>query len=139
MRFRYELILAGSFAATAVSHPSASFKVNCESLAEKVKLNYTFEVNIAEYIAPNTTIDLVAEGLNATCSGINGDPIIAVPVGVCRLNLRVETSESSEIYAEVWLPENWEGRVLTTGNGGLAGCRLIISWRQLTAISRAVH
>ncbi|KAF2448890.1 tannase and feruloyl esterase [Karstenula rhodostoma CBS 690.94] len=126
MRFQHGLLSVAIFAGLASSRPSTSFQENCESLADKIKLDYTFEVNIAQYVPPNTTIDLVAEGLNATCSGNTTTP---VPIGVCRLNLRVETSNSSEVYTEVWLPENWKGRILTTGNGGLAGC---IQYPELT-------
>ncbi|KAL1593796.1 Actin-like protein arp9 [Paraconiothyrium brasiliense] len=122
MRLRYELLLTGVLASPAFSHPSASFQETCVNLADDIQLDYTFEVNLAEYLAPNTTIDLTTEGLNATCYDSAGNTTAPIPVGVCRLNLRVATSESSEVYMEVWLPKNWDGRTLTTGNGGLAGC-----------------
>jgi len=108
----------GLLASAAVAHPS-NFRSNCDSLAQKIKLDYRFRVNIAEYLPPNAEIDYAGEGLNQTCADNTGYP---VPVGICRLNLRVETSKSSEIYMEVWLPEKWEERTLMTGNGGLAGC-----------------
>ncbi|KAJ4293579.1 Feruloyl esterase [Kalmusia sp. IMI 367209] len=119
MRVQSLLLLSGLLTAPGYSYPSATFQEKCKELANKIKLDYTFDVNIAEYLAPNATIDYAAEGMNATCDGTEAYPI---PVGVCRLNLRVETTETSEIYMEVWLPETWEGRTLTTGNGGLAGC-----------------
>lgn len=45
-----------------------------------------------------------------------------VPVDLCRVALQVETSERSGVVAEIWLPESWNGRLVTTGNGGLGGC-----------------
>lgn len=45
-----------------------------------------------------------------------------VPVDLCRVAVQITTSESSGVVAEIWLPESWNGRLLTTGNGGLGGC-----------------
>jgi len=41
---------------------------------------------------------------------------------LCRVQFRVNTSETSEIKAEAWLPDEWSGRFLALGNGGLGGC-----------------
>ncbi|KAK1218099.1 hypothetical protein PQX77_019230 [Marasmius sp. AFHP31] len=46
-------------------------------------------------------------------------PIVA---DICRVTMLVETSNSSSINMEAWLPRNWTGRFLNFGNGGLAGC-----------------
>lgn len=53
-----------------------------------------------------------------------------VPVNICRVALHVTTSERSGVVAEVWLPESWNGRLVTTGNGGLGGCEssLVTEW-----------
>ncbi|KAJ8092145.1 hypothetical protein PM082_023969 [Marasmius tenuissimus] len=45
-----------------------------------------------------------------------------VPADICRVTLEVETSPTSRINMEAWLPRNWTGRFLSTGNGGLNGC-----------------
>jgi feruloyl esterase len=45
-----------------------------------------------------------------------------VDVSLCRLALHVETSNASGMVLEAWLPQNWTGRFLSTGNGGLSGC-----------------
>lgn len=47
-----------------------------------------------------------------------------VEVPLCRLQLIVNTSDSSAITAEAWLPTEWNGRFLALGNGGLGGCEL---------------
>lgn len=36
--------------------------------------------------------------------------------------MNVSTSNASNIILEAWLPSDWNGRFLSTGNGGLAGC-----------------
>jgi len=41
---------------------------------------------------------------------------------ICRLVLQVKTIQASQVSLEVWFPENWSGRFLSTGNGGLMGC-----------------
>lgn len=42
--------------------------------------------------------------------------------GICRIGMNVTTSNASNIFLEAWLPIEWNGRFLSTGNGGLAGC-----------------
>ena len=51
-------------------------------------------------------------------------PTADVEVPLCRLQLIVNTSDSSAITAEAWLPTEWNGRFLALGNGGLGGCEL---------------
>ncbi|KAJ3008471.1 hypothetical protein NUW54_g3142 [Trametes sanguinea] len=43
--------------------------------------------------------------------------------GFCRVELVITTDATagSTALTEVWLPDDWNGRVLTVGNGGLAG------------------
>ncbi|KAF9258402.1 tannase and feruloyl esterase [Marasmius fiardii PR-910] len=45
-----------------------------------------------------------------------------ISADICRVTMKVETSPSSDIHMEAWLPRNWTGRFLSTGNGGLNGC-----------------
>ncbi|KAJ7624950.1 tannase and feruloyl esterase [Roridomyces roridus] len=46
----------------------------------------------------------------------------------CRVQFSTETSSTSAIRAEAWLPDEWYGRFLAVGNGGLGGC---IAYRDL--------
>lgn len=120
-------------AAAAATTRLSSYKPNitkrqddCTALAHTLTLDIDlpFTVNFVHYMPSNATLDLVAEGTNATClSGVA--PLYPIPVAVCRVGLRVETSKSSQIYMETWLPENWAGRTLMTGNGGFAGCMFV--------------
>jgi hypothetical protein len=41
---------------------------------------------------------------------------------VCRVQGFVNTSSTSSVAFEVWLPDVWYGRFMGLGNGGLAGC-----------------
>ncbi|KLO15212.1 tannase and feruloyl esterase [Schizopora paradoxa] len=77
--------------------------------------------------------------LNSTYygEGLTGAPIQVVPscqtpafnLGagdvtspLCRVRFKIDTSETSVVNAEIWLPDNWNGRFLAVGNGGLGGC-----------------
>ncbi|CAG8973336.1 hypothetical protein HYALB_00000099 [Hymenoscyphus albidus] len=75
-------------------------------------------VNIAEYLPAGSNITLSQDYNLPTC----GYKFVVNPVDMCRLAMRVETSNQSEITLEAWLPTNWTGRFLSTGNGGLSGC-----------------
>ncbi|KAK7043043.1 hypothetical protein VNI00_008781 [Paramarasmius palmivorus] len=56
--------------------------------------------------------------LHSSC----GSNYQVVSADICRVGLNVTTSATSQIYMESWLPRNWTGRFLSTGNGGLGGC-----------------
>jgi feruloyl esterase len=45
-----------------------------------------------------------------------------VTVPLCRVSFVVNTTDSSQVKAEAWLPDEWYGRFLAAGNGGLNGC-----------------
>ncbi|KRE98436.1 hypothetical protein ASG89_05365 [Paenibacillus sp. Soil766] len=39
----------------------------------------------------------------------------------CRVSLELKPTSQSNIRVELWLPQDWNGRFLGTGNGGSAG------------------
>jgi hypothetical protein len=41
---------------------------------------------------------------------------------LCRVQFYTDTSDTSRIHAEAWLPDEWYGRFMGLGNRGLAGC-----------------
>ncbi|KAJ6526898.1 tannase and feruloyl esterase-domain-containing protein [Mycena vulgaris] len=52
---------------------------------------------------------------------------IAAPTNVtaappCRVYFVINTTDTSVVHAEAWLPDTWYGRFLGLGNGGLNGC-----------------
>lgn len=89
----------------------------CASIADSFQYDNTV-VNFAHYIPAGTNVSLEQTGALATC----GRVAQVVPVDLCRVAMLVHTSERSNISLEAWLPTNWTGRFLSTGNGGVSGC-----------------
>ncbi|KAI9362553.1 tannase and feruloyl esterase [Zopfochytrium polystomum] len=99
-----------------VSLAAADAAAKCASLATTLKI-------------ANTTVWFTAvEPAGATITFPDSDPSCATPNEVaskalCRVAMFVATSPRSNISLEAWLPlDNWNGRFLSTGNGGLNGC-----------------
>ncbi|KAF5343274.1 hypothetical protein D9758_016313 [Tetrapyrgos nigripes] len=96
-----------------------NFDSTCSSIASKFSI-------------PNATVlssELVSKGTNLTFSQdplcVNpqlSPPSLVIPADVCRITLTVQTSDRSGINMETWLPRNWTGRFMSTGNGGNGGC-----------------
>ncbi len=109
----YMLGASTAAAQQIVSHPHKA----CSAIAD----NFSYEdvtVNFATFVPAGTNISLDHSGELTTC----GRPNQIVPVDLCRVAMFVKTSEISNITLEAWLPTNWTGRFLSTGNGGLSGC-----------------
>ncbi|KAJ3731771.1 Tannase/feruloyl esterase [Lentinula guzmanii] len=114
--------------------PLSLFEATCNNFATQV----------ASSVA-NTTIffaDTVPTGTNLTFP--DQDPTCAstttsqvVLADMCRVALNVSTSAQSGITMEVWLPRNWTGRFLSTGNGGLGGCIQYVDLAYATALGFA--
>lgn len=67
----------------------------------------------------------VAAGTNLSLPGADPSCGLAsqvVDVDLCRVSLEIATSNRSAVLVEVWMPADWNGRLVTTGNGGLGGC-----------------
>ncbi|SPQ26559.1 f3fddecd-5a43-4800-8eb1-10b872931a79 [Thermothielavioides terrestris] len=92
-----------------------SFQQRCSKLASQLKIENA-TVWFSEYVAANTNISF--PDTDPSC----GQGPLSVGVDFCRVSLRVATSSRSSISMEAWLPRNWTGRFLSTGNGGLNGC-----------------
>lgn len=89
---------------------------SCASLAHSFKFENT-TVTGAELVKPLT---------NFTVFGVGGCPTSAVSgnLTVCRVQLTTNTTSTSSVRMEAWLPnpEDWQGRFLGLGNSGLNGC-----------------
>ncbi|KAF2632005.1 tannase and feruloyl esterase [Macroventuria anomochaeta] len=72
--------------------------------------------NVLQYVAANTTLTF-PDNVAACNRGTQ-----AVTANICRVALSINTSKQSNITFEAWLPEDWSGRFLATGNGGIDGC-----------------
>lgn len=71
---------------------------------------------VLQYVPANTTLTFPDNV--ASCNRASQ----AVAASLCRVALSIKTSKKSNITFEAWLPEDWSGRFLATGNGGIDGC-----------------
>jgi feruloyl esterase len=83
---------------------------------EPLKYVSSATVNAHEFVMGGTTLQF--PGTDPSCSIVNQ----TVSVDICRIALNISTSDRSGIVFESWLPRNWTGRFLATGNGGIDGC-----------------
>ncbi|CAG8980344.1 hypothetical protein HYALB_00011448 [Hymenoscyphus albidus] len=92
-----------------------SFKQRCQ---EFKPLSYVANatVNAQGFISAGQTILYPSNDPNCNRPSQN------VSVDICRIALNFTTSDRSHVLSEVWLPQNWTGRFLATGNGGIDGC-----------------
>ncbi|KAL5603981.1 hypothetical protein FOVSG1_006731 [Fusarium oxysporum f. sp. vasinfectum] len=98
-----------------IPYTPRSFEQRCLSLPKSLDIPKASTTS-SEFIAANSTIKL--PNADPTCGRLSQD----VSVSLCRVTLQILTSPRSNIKLEAWLPENWSGRFLSTGNGGLGGC-----------------
>lgn len=85
--------------------------------------------------AANSTITITGGQADATCGST-----IVPEVDVCRVVLTVATSDESETYMEVWLPEGdsqWNGRTMSTDNGGVNGCVHFVDMQYVSGLGFA--
>lgn len=73
-------------------------------------------LTIHQFVPAGTTLEF--PGNDPTCNR----PSQVSSVDVCRIALNISTSATSGIIFENWLPANFSGRFLSTGNGGIDGC-----------------
>lgn len=111
----FPLVLASASVSAAATLPGGSFEAKCAAIASKLKIENA-TVWFTQFVAGGTNLSLPQN--NVTC----GQSSQIVPADICRIALAVSTSKSSGISMEAWLPSNWTGRFLSTGNGGLNGC-----------------
>ena len=70
-------------------------------------------------LSANQAVDTPNGQANAQC----GDSFTP-EVDICKVSMNVQTSGVSSTYMEVWLPQgdDYNGRTMSTDNGGLNGC-----------------
>lgn len=95
----------------------------CTDLCSKLSFTSDFPVT-PESCVPYSAGDSVP--LTGGQAAANCAAGISTSVGICRVNLTIQTSNASSTYVEVWLPNDnsssWNGRTMNTDNGGLNGC-----------------
>lgn len=112
--FLWSLALAGLPLATASSD---TFKANCLALSPESYIQNSTRT-VLEYVPAGTKLTFPDN--DATCSR----PSQVVSSDMCRMALSIPTSNRSSITFEAWLPRDWSGRFLGTGNGGIDGCKM---------------
>ncbi|KAK7019091.1 tannase and feruloyl esterase-domain-containing protein [Favolaschia claudopus] len=83
----------------------------CLSLKSRLQLENTTVIDVS-YVPGGSRVATLG-----TC-----DPIAHVSAPICRVQFFTNTSNTSVVHAEAWLPDQWYGRFLAQGNGGLGGC-----------------
>ncbi|KAF8579508.1 tannase and feruloyl esterase [Ramaria rubella] len=96
------------FAATPVQTSPAQ---KCASLKNNLHLENSTIIDVTH----------VAAGSNITTPGSCQSSAIST-AAMCRVQVVVNTTATSAVHFEAWLPDQWFGRFLGLGNGGLGGC-----------------
>ncbi|KAL4893591.1 tannase and feruloyl esterase-domain-containing protein [Aspergillus ambiguus] len=104
-----------------LQHPNNGGSVASDSFPQKCRSFLGGHLADAQH----PTVAFVAAGTNLTFYGANSTcdhTSLVTPTDLCRLSLSIPTSTRSGADVELWLPSNWTGRFLQTGNGGIDGC-----------------
>lgn len=97
-----------------------SFKSRCLSFDPEKYVEHSRRT-VLEHVPAGTSLTF-ADNV-ASCNRPNQ----VVASEMCRVALSIATSNRSSITFELWLPEQWSGRFLATGNGGVDGCMYALS------------
>lgn len=92
-------------------------EVACSQLGSSLAIE-NVTVNFANFVPAGTNLSFTQDFNLSSC----GYPSAVVTSDMCRVAMYVTTSYRSGITLEAWLPTNWTGRFLSTGNGGVSGC-----------------
>ena len=99
----------------ALASNENDFMTRCLSFTPALHI-YNSSIRALEYVPSGRNLTFPYN--DVTCAR----PSQVVAVDLCRVALSIPTSDRSSISFELWLPENWSGRFLGTGNGGIDGC-----------------
>jgi hypothetical protein len=100
---------------TSASAADRDHKSACTQLAQSLKLQNTTILSVS-YVEANSIVSTAGScQSNATVSS-----------GLCRVYAQVNTSSTSRTKFEMWLPDEYYGRFITVGNGGINGCTSLL-------------
>ncbi|KAJ7076583.1 tannase and feruloyl esterase [Mycena belliarum] len=89
-----------------------SLPARCLTLQHTLHLENTTILNVTHIPAPAT---VATPGSCQSSATVTSAPL-------CRVQFVINTTSTSAVHAEAWLPDTWFGRFLATGNGGTGGC-----------------
>ncbi|KAF5366742.1 hypothetical protein D9758_006548 [Tetrapyrgos nigripes] len=106
------------------SSVEADFDSKCSSIASQLDSSIpNATIRFAEFVTQGTNLTLTDSDQHPSCVAEPAFPgSLIIRADVCRISLDVQTSGRSGIRMEAWLPRNWTGRFLSTGNGWIGGC-----------------
>ncbi|KAJ7090541.1 tannase and feruloyl esterase [Mycena epipterygia] len=84
----------------------------CLALQDRLHLENTTILNITHVAAPT---NVATPGLCQSSAPVTSAPL-------CRVQFVINTTSTSAVHAEAWLPDTFFGRFLGLGNGGVGGC-----------------
>ncbi|KAJ6529801.1 tannase and feruloyl esterase [Mycena capillaripes] len=91
---------------------AADLSAKCLALKRTLQLENTTILNVAYLEAPAT---VSTAGSCQSSAAVSAGPL-------CRVYFVTNTTSTSAVHGEAWLPDTWYGRFLGLGNGGLNGC-----------------
>ncbi|KAJ7830748.1 tannase and feruloyl esterase [Mycena olivaceomarginata] len=91
---------------------AADPSVKCLALKNTLQLENTTILDAAYIAAP----------ANVSTAGSCQSVALVSAAPLCRVYLVINTTATSAVHAEAWLPDTWYGRFMGLGNGGLGGC-----------------
>ncbi|KAI4960814.1 hypothetical protein J4E86_002439 [Alternaria arbusti] len=109
------ILLISHFALTGFAAASSAFEEKCLAFEPERYIRGATR-NVLQHVPAGT--NLTFPDNDATC----GRASQVVSVDLCRMALEIKTTRTSKISFEAWFPEDWSGRFLATGNGGIDGC-----------------
>ncbi|KAK2598473.1 hypothetical protein N8I77_011886 [Diaporthe amygdali] len=115
------LLAAVAFLPTLHAYSSnRTFEESCSAFASEADIP-NVKVHFSQYLPVGYNLSI--PDFPQSCIESQGSsPNQVIRSEVCRVAMLVNTSDSSSMTLEAWLPSNWTGRFLSGGNGGLSGC-----------------
>ncbi|KAK5724354.1 hypothetical protein LTR15_004399 [Elasticomyces elasticus] len=133
--------MAPTTSAVVNSTANTTSSIYCSNLCNVLSLDTEYSTTAISCDAIPAGQQVTLEGGQATAGCGSPAGFFTPSVDICRVTLTVETSGESEAYMEVWLPNNstdaWNGRTLSTDNGGANGCVHYVDLEYVTSLGFA--
>ncbi|KAJ7112031.1 tannase and feruloyl esterase [Mycena crocata] len=104
------LLFLSTYALAAAG--TAQQKDNCLSFGTDLRIENTTILSAAYITTPSK---ISTPGICQSSASVTSAPL-------CRVQFVINTTSTSAVHGEAWLPDTWYGRFLGVGNGGLGGC-----------------